>query len=141
LRSTPGGVGLVRSGLDGLEMSLRDAEKAMALAAHRETGVIDFGSEWFVAALFSQRRELTPVLRPRSDGLPVHLADAVSTYAAQGFSISAAGQALHVHPNTIKYRLERWHQLTGWDPRTLEGLLKSSCSLALGPLESPGARK
>jgi len=37
---------------------------------------------------------------------------------------------MHLHPNTVKYRLERWRQLTGWDARTWDGL--SASMLALG---------
>lgn len=141
LETTPGGVGLTRVGLNGLALSVRDAEKAMALAVHRKNGVVDFAAEWFASILFTEHVELAPVLSQPRGPLPGHLADAVKAYAAEGFSIAAAGEALHVHPNTVKYRLERWRELTGWDPRTLDGLLKSVCSLALAPWEVAASRQ
>ena len=51
--------------------------------------------------------------------------------ASHGFSVSAAARALHLHTNSLAYRLERWKQLTGWDFRTADGLLRSLASLKL----------
>jgi DNA-binding PucR family transcriptional regulator len=62
-----------------------------------------------------------------------HLSDAVEAFAEHGLSVVAAARALHVHPNTVIYRLERWHTLTGWDPRTFRGLAMSIASLRLQP--------
>jgi DNA-binding PucR family transcriptional regulator len=60
-----------------------------------------------------------------------HLADAVEAFADHGLSVVAAARALHVHPNTVIYRLGRWQTLTGWDPRTFRGLALSIASLRL----------
>lgn len=38
----------------------------------------------------------------------------------------------------MKYRLDRWQQLTGWDPRTLDGLLRSLLSITF-PIDGPGS--
>ena len=43
----------------------------------------------------------------------------------------AAADVLHLHPNTVRYRVERWHQLTGWDVRTRQGLIRSIAALGL----------
>ncbi len=133
LETTAGGISLLRKGLDGLELAIRDAEQAMSLAAHRGSGVIHFDAEWLGSILFSQRLGLSSFLSVEEDQCPRHLTEAVLAYATNGFSITAAGQVLHVRPNTIKYRLERWRQLTGWDPRTFDGLLKSMCAVNLAP--------
>ncbi|MHD0282236.1 helix-turn-helix domain-containing protein [Rhodococcus aetherivorans] len=60
-----------------------------------------------------------------------HLAEAVSAFAQSGFSASAAARRLHLHPNSLAYRLERWQQLTGWDLRTVDGLVRSMVAPAL----------
>ena len=42
----------------------------------------------------------------------------------------AGAESLDLHANTVKYRLSRWQEITGWDPRTLDGLMRSLISLA-----------
>ncbi|HEX6448754.1 MAG TPA: helix-turn-helix domain-containing protein, partial [Trebonia sp.] len=63
--------------------------------------------------------------------------DAVRAYAQHGFSITAGAQALSIHPNTMKYRLDRWERLTGFDPRTLDGLLRSLLGIVLPDAQRP----
>jgi hypothetical protein len=130
----PIGVGLPRPGLIGAAASIVDAERTFALAA-QTGGVADFRDEWLFATLLTHRRELAPLFQTDQGvtGLPEHLGAAVRAYADHGFSVSAAARALHLHPNTVAYRLDRWHQLTGWTPRTLDGLMKSLLSLSLFP--------
>ncbi|MET0979617.1 MAG: helix-turn-helix domain-containing protein [Paeniglutamicibacter terrestris] len=45
------------------------------------------------------------------------------SFASSGFSVKMSAAALHVHPNMMTYRLERWKEFSGWDHRTFEGLL------------------
>ena len=44
------------------------------------------------------------------------LVDTVSTYLEQGFSLEATARLLFVHPNTVRYRLRRVRDLTGFSP-------------------------
>ncbi|GAB2804146.1 helix-turn-helix domain-containing protein [Actinoallomurus bryophytorum] len=137
----PVGVGLRRLSLTGAAASIVDAERTSALAA-QTGGVVDFQNEWLFATLLTHRRELAPLFQTDQSvtGLPEHLGAAVRAYADHGFSVTAAARALHIHPNTVTYRLDRWHQLTGWTPRTLDGLMKSLLSLSLFPTpEDPSA--
>jgi hypothetical protein len=123
------GIGLARPGLAGAADSVADAKQALAMA-RRQGGVVDFGSDWLAATLLPFRDRLAPLMNPeRPVGQP-HLRDAVRAYAGHGFSITAGAKALHIHPNTMKYRLDRWQQLTGWDPRTFDGLQRSLLSIA-----------
>jgi DNA-binding PucR family transcriptional regulator len=46
----------------------------------------------------------------------VPLLDTVVAYLGHGRSIEAAARALFVHPNTVRYRLRRVAEVTGWDP-------------------------
>ena len=46
-------------------------------------------------------------------------------------NISAAASALGVHPNTVRYRLERFAQTTSLDPRTFAGLADLHCTIEL----------
>jgi hypothetical protein len=130
--SLPIGIGLPRQGLGGAKASIVDAEQALAVAEKRGE-VVEFGDQWLQAIIGTQRHRLAPVLRSDEEisGVQPHLAEAVASYAAEGFSAAAAARALHIHPNTMSYRLDRWYQLTGWDPRTLDGLLRSVLHLSL----------
>ncbi|MDV6284775.1 helix-turn-helix domain-containing protein [Rhodococcus jostii] len=126
------GVGLGRPGLAGAAMSITDARRVLHLAS--PTGeVVRFADEWVAATLADHRDELATLLEP---GVAVaadhpHLVEAVLAFARNEFSISAAGRDIHLHANSITYRLDRWQQLTGWDPRTLDGLQRSVSSLRL----------
>lgn len=47
---------------------------------------------------------------------------------------SARAAALYVHPNTLRYRLNRIQDYSGQDPRTFAGLAELQCILeALDP--------
>lgn len=44
------------------------------------------------------------------------LIDTVHSYVLNGNSLDKTAQALTVHPNTVRYRLRKVHELSGWDP-------------------------
>ncbi|MEU4532111.1 helix-turn-helix domain-containing protein [Micromonospora ureilytica] len=122
------GFGMVRQGLTGAAESLIDAERALALAERRGE-MVRFEDAWLRATVLPHLPRLWPLLDAGPAASQPHLAEAVNAYAENGFSISEAARFLHIHPNTVKYRLDRWHELTGWDPRTLGGLLRSLFSI------------
>ena len=126
------GFGLVRPGLGGAAESLTDAERALALAERRKD-IVRFEESWLHATVLPQLPRLAELLDAGPAAGQPHLAEAVLAYAGNGFSITAGSRALHIHPNKLKYRLNRWQDLTGWDPRTLNGLLRSILSLPFGP--------
>jgi PucR-like helix-turn-helix protein/diguanylate cyclase with GGDEF domain len=132
--STPAtaGVGLARPGLTGAAESIIDAERALALAEHRG-GVSDFSTDWLASTMLPHMDRLQPLTDAGRAAEQPHLRDAIHAYSRHGFSITASAEALHIHPNTMKYRLDRWQQLTGWDPRTLDGLLRSLLSITFPP--------
>ncbi|WP_437115069.1 helix-turn-helix domain-containing protein [Streptomyces flaveolus] len=51
--------------------------------------------------------------------------------AEHGFSLKVTGRALRIHPNTVRYRLDRWQEPTGWDVRTWAGLSAGMVGLDL----------
>jgi DNA-binding PucR family transcriptional regulator len=68
------------------------------------------------------------------------LAAAVETIRAfsdADLNVARAAQQLHVHPNTVRYRLQQIATKTGHDPRTFSGLVDLICILELGP--EPGS--
>ena len=46
-------------------------------------------------------------------------------FAGSGLSQSAAARSLGIHTNTVAYRLGRWNEITGRDPRSGAGLMLS----------------
>jgi hypothetical protein len=75
-----------------------------------------------VLALLSARPTARPrdvvrsVLGPLADARQAHLLEGLGAYLATG-SATAAADLLHVHPQTLRYRLRRVQELTGRDPR------------------------
>ncbi|KQY55511.1 MULTISPECIES: PucR family transcriptional regulator [unclassified Nocardioides] len=123
------GVGMPRSGLAGAAASIEDAR--LAARAAPAGSVAYFEDDWIAALLAAHPAQCRPLLAAGDAAAreQTHLADAVTAYAENGFSVSAAARALHLHANSVTYRLERWAQLTGWDPRTFDGLLRSVACL------------
>ena len=53
------------------------------------------------------------------------LRETVIAFAEADMSITRCARSSHLHANTVVYRLGRWRELTGWDPRTFFGLTRS----------------
>jgi sugar diacid utilization regulator len=130
-RPGPVALGAVRLGWEGAQESVEDALQVLALA---RPGVTRFEDAWVDATLVAGRDRLAVVteevrgLAQRSS----HLAEAVVAFAEEGLSVVSGARALHIHPNTMIYRLERWKSLTGWDARTFDGLQRSLACLRMG---------
>lgn len=124
------GIGTARGGLEGARLSVGDAERALALTG--EPRAIEFERVWPWALLARELDRVQPMLddAQRIARDHPHLSEAVLAYA-RGGSIADAGRDLGVHANTVTYRLERWHELSGWDPRSFDGLLRSVIALQL----------
>ncbi|HSK21680.1 MAG TPA: helix-turn-helix domain-containing protein [Egicoccus sp.] len=125
-------VGSSRTGLRGARASLTDAELTLTVTDDGATST--FEEAWLWATLAGASERLRPLL---ADGATAasrhpHLAEAVRAFAQAGFSVSQAGRDLDLHANTVAYRLDRWAELTGWDPRTFAGLSRSLAALRLG---------
>ncbi|KFI91859.1 regulator of polyketide synthase expression [Bifidobacterium saguini DSM 23967] len=56
----------------------------------------------------------------------------VSTFLKYGGSLETAAKELNVHPNTIRYRLKRAAESTGWDASDPREAFVLSCAIALG---------
>jgi hypothetical protein len=124
-------VGAERRGLGGARDSLTDADLTLAVIAPGTTG--SFDQAWLWATLTGAAARLRPLL---AVGIEVaerhpHLAEAVDAFAGAGFSVSGAARQLTLHANTVAYRLDRWTELTGWDPRGFPGLVRSVAALRL----------
>ncbi|MGY1721522.1 helix-turn-helix domain-containing protein [Blastococcus sp. SYSU DS0533] len=128
------GTGLRRKGLEGAVASLGDARLALA-AAPPGGGATRFGEVWAQACLLAEAQRLEPLVAAAvaTARRHPHLAETVLAFAATDMSVARTAESLHLHANSVTYRLQRWAQLTGWDPRTFERLVGSvvACRLAL----------
>jgi DNA-binding PucR family transcriptional regulator len=61
------------------------------------------------------RDTLLPALRP-ADEFHRELASTALAYLDHGQRLDRTAQALHVHPNTVRYRLRRLQEITGLPP-------------------------
>jgi hypothetical protein len=62
------------------------------------------------------------------------LAAAVETiraFSSADLNVAKAAEKMHVHPNTVRYRLQQIATKTGHDPRTLTGLVDLICILEM----------
>jgi DNA-binding PucR family transcriptional regulator len=62
------------------------------------------------------------------------LLDTLASFFTTGSSIEATARALYVHPNTVRYRLRRIHDLTGYSPLDPRGGYALRLALTLGRL-------
>ncbi len=61
----------------------------------------------------------------------------VETYLGVGSSIEQTARILFIHPNTVRYRLRRADQLTGWDPTRPRDGFTLRTAIAAGRLAEP----
>jgi hypothetical protein len=64
-------------------------------------------------------------------------AQTIRAFAAANLNVTNAAEALRVHANTIRYRLQRVATKTGHDPRTFTGLVELICILESANDEKP----
>ncbi|OXN00345.1 PucR family transcriptional regulator [Bifidobacterium vansinderenii] len=120
---SPVSIGPMREGLDGAAYTLR-----AAVNSHRASRCLtdlprplrsdDVLPERALLGDADARRELYDnvysVLRGDDTTNPLLLT--LSTFLRSGNSLDATARELNVHPNTVRYRLKRSVEVTGWDP-------------------------
>lgn len=126
------GIGMPRTGLAGASLSLTDADLAIATSSEAHP-IVSFEDEWVSAIFASEAGRVEPLVQVGIDAARAnpHMADAVMAFSDNRFSLTSAASAMHVHPNTTKYRLSRWEELTGWDVFSADGLIASRVAIAL----------
>lgn len=135
-------VGPSASTLQGAAHAARCALSALHAAdgwpgAPRPVAADDLLPERVLAGEGAARdRLLRTVFEPlASDRGP--LRDTVEAYLATGCSIEGASRRLLVHPNTVRYRLRRAHELTGWSASDPRGQFVLRIALTVGRMTDP----
>ena len=129
-------IGLRRPGSAGAAASLVDALEGIG-HAQRSGQTLIYESDWLLSLVTADEDRLRPILAVGVSIADEHpaLAETVDVYLNSRQSITSCARALFLHPNSVKYRLQRWTELTGWDLHTVDGLVRSALVLKLG---SPG---
>lgn len=81
----------------------------------------------------ARHRLVMDVYKPLRDSGPA-LLDTLSTYLEQESSLEAAARMLYVHPNTVRYRLRRVSELTGYPPTDSRSAFTLHLAIAMGRL-------
>lgn len=126
------GVGLRRLGMQGAAVALVDATDALRRAGPKQP-LVEYAEDWLMSSLaaVAPRFEVLLEAGRRAAREHPHLAEAVRAYAASRYSVSGCARTLHIHPNSARYRLDRWKAVTGWDVETFAGLATSMVALDL----------
>lgn len=126
------GIGIPRAGLAGAAISLQDAREAVERTSE-DRRVVEFERDWLMSCLNAIRPRFEAILQPTMAVARRHpdLAETVRAYLACRYSVSACARQLHIHPNSARYRLDRWKALTGHDVETVPGLTASVIALEL----------
>jgi hypothetical protein len=71
------------------------------------------------------------VLGSLPDGDLATAIETIRAFSDADLNVAQAAHRLHVHPNTVRYRLEQITTRTGHDPRTFAGLVELHCILEI----------
>lgn len=134
-------------GLSGIAISYAEAKEAARIAAESGmTGRAVTLDEVLIdhIARFTPHvgRVLEETLRPLVDYDLAHGTALIATlgaYVDGGFNLTRSAEVLHVHPNTVVYRLRRIRELCGRDPHDPDDLMILFLALRLAEL-TPASR-
>ncbi|WP_348730481.1 helix-turn-helix domain-containing protein [uncultured Mycolicibacterium sp.] len=131
------GIGMARRGIAGAHASLTDAHLALGSTTGVDTAA-RFADTWLEALVIAGSDRLHDLLEPavKASRAHPHLAETVRSFASADMSIAKTAKSVHLHANTVTYRLDRWADLTGMNPRTVRGLSHSLIACQLGERSS-----
>ncbi|MCL5047021.1 MAG: PucR family transcriptional regulator ligand-binding domain-containing protein [Actinobacteria bacterium] len=138
------GIGSKTDRVAGLSYSYTDAKKVLSLGRllHPGEGVLDY--EDFLAELVVSRsagskeagllcQKLLDPLRDHDQRYNSNLIESVQCVVSSG-TVEAAAERLHVHPNSLRYRLQKTAELTGVNPASAKGRVMYTIALILDEL-------
>jgi PucR C-terminal helix-turn-helix domain/GGDEF-like domain len=138
------GVSVPAQGFAGVQQAYREA--ALSLSYSSPTRPIvsldDLSSlECALVAASAPTKALIASKGGRLRSLPEDdRAAAVATiraFADADLNVTRAAEQMHVHPNTVRYRLQQIASRTGHDPRTFAGLVDLICILEVTNVDQP----
>ena len=127
------GVSLPAQGFPGVQQAYREASLALSYASPARPIVSLADLSAFECLLFGADATTRAVIESKATLADEDL-ETVHAFADADLNVSRAAAALHVHPNTIRYRLQRIADGTGYDPRTFKGLVELKVLSQSSPL-------
>ncbi len=146
------GIGAACAGFAGVAQAHREASLALSYTSASRPMIAlsdlsplecalvgaDAGARALIAAKGARLRALGDAERTSAIAT-------VRAFAHADLNVNRAARALGIHPNTVRYRLERIATATGHDPRTFPGLVDLVCILetltpGLHPARDEGER-
>jgi sugar diacid utilization regulator len=132
------GIGVPSQGFASVQQAYREATLSLSYAsASRPIVSLDELSS-LECALIGATATTKAVIASKGNSLRAlshdDLAAAVQTIRAfsnADLNVAKAAEHMHVHPNTVRYRLQQIATRTGHDPRTFTGLVDLICILEL----------
>ena len=126
------GISLPTEELSQFPRAHAEARKALALAPLG--GVLRPADLSLFDYLLAGADETAPRLGPQGlEKLKPHLKATLLAYAAADLNVGAAARRLHLHQNTVHYRLRQVESLTGSDLRHLDDVIDLLAALRLAP--------
>ncbi len=138
-------VGPTVDGLSGAGGSARAALAGLVAvrawpAAPRPVHADDLWPERVLSGDATARRALADRVYAPLQAAGETFAETVTTYLEIGGSLEATARALFVHPNTVRYRLRRVAEITGWDATRGRDAYVLHMALGIGLLAERPAR-
>ncbi len=92
-----------------------------------------FRKDWRACLTLQSAQQLQGVLADAVEAMTEHaeLRNTVAVFLEEDASLVSTGRRLHLHPNTVAYRLARLADSTGLDVRTSAGTADALAALAL----------
>jgi hypothetical protein len=130
------GVSLRLAGFAGVREGYRHAAVALSHSAPADPIVALDALPAYECALLTANSTTRSIITAKAEALDsldavalTQLTETLTAFADANLNVTRASTALHVHANTLRYRLDRIHSLTALDPRTFSGLMELVCVL------------
>jgi carbohydrate diacid regulator len=111
-----------------MAQSLREGIKAIEIAdrIHLVRSIYDYEEIAFIDNLTSHldKKGLSAIAEKLEEAKGMDLINTLMTYVTLDGNVGAVTEALHIHRNSLNYRLKRIEEITGKDPRRLMDLLE-----------------
>jgi hypothetical protein len=132
------GVGVVSQGFASVQQSYREAELSLSYTSPSRpiVSLADLSAlECALIGATATTKAIVASKGSRLRALPEEdraaTVETVRAFSDADLNVAKAAQQLHVHPNTVRYRLQQIAAKTGHDPRTFGGLVELACILEL----------